>query len=113
MQFTDAQISAIALAVTNGVVSALGAIVEEDAPAKTKRASKPAVTVTPAKADKVYRSAKGKEQAKADVAALWAKTLKQAKVTKRAQLTDAQFEAYQAGAKAIWAAVPKTRSTKA
>jgi hypothetical protein len=77
----------------------------------------PARTVTPAKAEpkaeKAYRSAAGKERAKAQVSALWTKTLADAGVTKRAQLTDAQFEAYQAGAKAIWAAVPKTRATKA
>lgn len=101
----------------------LFALLEADAPAKTTRTTRTkAVTPTTtevktgakkAPEGKAFRSAKGKEAAKAQVSALWAKTLKDAKATKRAQLTDAQFEAYQAGAKAIWAAVPKTRSTKA
>lgn len=94
---TDAQ--ALALA---PLFAAVGVVLDGTAPA-----------VETAPSGKAYRSAKGKAQAKADVAALWTRTLKAAKVTKRAQLTDAQFASYQAGAKAIWAAVPKTRSTKA
>lgn len=92
-------------------------LVEADAKAKTDRpkgakARANARTTTEAK-PKAYRSAKGKEQAKADVAALWERTLKDAGVKRAKDLTDRQMAAYRAEAKAIWAAVPKTRTTKA
>lgn len=95
---TDAQITALAPLFALAGVSLPGSEPADQAPAK------------PAKA---YRSATAKAKAKAQVSALWTKTLADAGVTKRAQLSDAQFAAYQVGAKAIWAAAPRTRATKA
>lgn len=73
----------------------------------------------PAKADpkpatgKVYRSAAGKERAKVAVAKAWADAKTEAGVKKVSQLTPAQRAAVDTKVEAIWAAVPKTRTTKA
>lgn len=84
----------------------LAAVVPADEPAKE-------VAPASAKPAKAYRSAAGKERAKAQVAALWTKTLADAGVKRAKDLTPAQMDAYKAASKAIWAAVPKTRATKA
>lgn len=70
--------------------------------------------VSQPKADaKVYRSAKGKEQAKADVEAVWTKAKAKAGVNRVKDLSAKQRAAVDVQVKAIWAAVPKTRTTKA
>lgn len=62
---------------------------------------------------KVYRSAKGKEAAKVEVAAVWENAKSKAGVKRVKDLSPKQRAAVDAQVKAIWAAVPKTRSTKA
>ena len=62
---------------------------------------------------KVFRSAKGKEQAKAACEKAWADAKAKAGVKRVKDLTPAQRAAVDAQVKAIWAAVPKTRTTKA
>lgn len=73
---------------------------------KAKKADKPA---------KAYRSASGKERAKKACAELAVKyDLKVAGGTRTFKsLSAKEQEAYRAEQKAIWAAVPKTRTTKA
>jgi hypothetical protein len=77
------------------------------------KADQPTVADQPKADGKVYRSAKGKAQAKADVEAVWAKAKAQAKVKRVKDLSAKQRAEVDAQVKAIWAAVPKTRTTKA
>jgi hypothetical protein len=79
--------------------------VEVTAPANTRAKKAPE--------GKVFRSAKGKEAAKVEVAALWSDAKIMAGVTRVKDLTPAQRATVDAQVKAVWAAVPKTRSTKA
>lgn len=66
-----------------------------------------------APAGKVYRSAKGKAQAKLDVDKAWTDAKAAAKVKRVKDLSPTQRAAVDAKVKAIWASVPKTRTTKA
>lgn len=82
------------------------------APAVEAPVAEPKADAKPAKA---YRSAAGKERAKAQCKALAVKwDLKVAGGTRTFKsLSATEQAAYRAEEKAIWAAVPKTRTTKA
>lgn len=75
----------------------------------TKTAAK---TVAKAPAGKVYRSKPGKEAAKAQVAALYEADRVKYGVKRWSDIPAKAQAATKAECKAIWAAVPKTRTTK-
>lgn len=86
----------------------------EAAVVKAPKAPKVTAPVEPkAPVGKVFRSAKGKEAAKVAVDKAWADAKDKAGVKRVKDLTPKQRAAVDAQVKAIWAAVPKTRSTKA
>lgn len=102
---TQEQIIAIA---TQAAIAAVTAAINPSAPAKES-----APKVQPKADGKVYRSAKGKEQAKVACEKAWADAKAKAGVKRVRDLSPKQQEAVRAQCKAIWAAVPKTRTTKA
>jgi len=107
------------LAAIHELTGAVNALVQAQtvaaAPAKpADKANTRARKAPQPKADgKVYRSAKGKEQAKAQCERVWAEAKAKAGVQRVRDLTPKQRKAVDAEIRAIWAAVPKTRSTKA
>lgn len=94
---TDAQVLALA-----PLFAAVGVVLDGTEPAEQT-----------APAGKVYRSKPGKAQAKLDVAQAWTDAKAAAKVKRVKDLSPTQRAAVDAKVKAIWAAVPKTRTTKA
>ena len=109
MNTTHLTIEQITEIATKAAVEAVHAALRADQPAKV---TKPAAVKAPA-TTKVYRSAKGKAQAKVEVAEVWEQAKAKAGVKRVKDLTPKQRAAADAKVKAIWAAVPKTRSTKA
>lgn len=105
---TIEQITAIA---TKAAIEAVHAALEADKPAKTTR-PKAAAKPQPKADGKIYRSKPGKERAKVEIAAVWEDAKAKAGVKRVRDLTPKQRAAADAKVKAIWAAVPKTRTTK-
>lgn len=73
----------------------------------------PVVPAPTGKPVKAYRSLKTREKAAAAVAQAWVDAKAAAGVKRVKDLTPAQRAAVDAQVKAIWAAAPKTRATKA
>ena len=106
------------LAKQGATLEAIAAHLGINEPAKVTQPKADPKPVTPAKAEpkpKAYRSAKGKEAAKRACEALAVKyDLKVAGGSRTFKSLSAKEQAaYRAEQKAIWAAVPKTRTTKA